>query len=70
MSSKDPSVNHLRLTQVALKCRAEAEELRLAAWAAQRNAEAIEKIVCEGTDSQVSEALHAHDWARKNERLS
>lgn len=55
---------------MALKCRAEAEELRLAAWAAQRNAEAIEKIVCEGTDSQVSEALHAHDWARKNERLS
>jgi len=48
---------HLLLTEHALRCRSHSEELALASRAARKNAEALEEIICNGTEAEVLEAL-------------
>lgn len=47
----------LLLMLAALRARAHASELALASRAAQMNAEALEVIVCDGTDEEVIAAV-------------
>lgn len=49
--------SRLRLTNLASRSRAHATELLLSADAATKNAEALEKIVCHGTDAEVSQTI-------------
>lgn len=52
------STAHLLLTQAALLARREADELLMASYNARTNAEAMEEIICNGSDEEVKAALH------------
>jgi triosephosphate isomerase len=54
-------MSRLPLIALAIRCRLHADEFALAAKIARTTAEEMERIICYGTDSEVSEALKMAD---------
>jgi hypothetical protein len=54
-------MNRLPLIALAIRCRNHADDFTLAAKIARNTAEEMERIICYGTDQEVSEALKMAD---------